>query len=953
MNLNYIPFLKFNQFKEESTPNHNYTGSDFFTINKGFYIYDSYKKTPNYNPRNISVFNQIIPDNINHFDNRKIYNNNIFIKNYEFYPQSNYLYAFNNMNFVDKNYQKYPINIKNDNNLRQKIINKKNNSQNKFNFDKYKIVQIYTPPLELTPINENKKIKTIKKRKPPKYYRKKKIYSLENKNSQNKIKSKLFDLDFNELEKISKKLEGKENENNLFLKAIKSSNSKNKNRINESKEKFDNFEINIQKLKVEQNYSQNLTKGKNQKDDESNVNSSFMKTHTINDNININNISYNNKKYMKKRKIDNKEIKKKEINNNKLCQDIKKTFQIIQRFTIENKEEVNKSKNKIFIKINGDIMKKENNCKGIKIMQNNEENKAIDNNYYKEEKGKKGIIRTSNQLDSKNKEKVMKITLLNKNNNNIKKDETKADLNKSKYFQKEEYKEKGNVITQKIDIRNSLKPIITNQNKNKKKIAVSEKTKIKKNEIKKDINYIKLNIEVDKRQLSSNKRTYLVNKIDSESWQGKNNNNINLFKANSKLTKDNAFSFSVEKNKGEKPKTNNSERKNNEYIINSKTENNPDKIKYNQDLMISKNDFSFQIKKLNNINNIMEQCAMSSKKERKNIKRYKFKNVIILRKDNSNFDNIIKNRDKSFFVSTLKKSKFNYINYNYNTTNIDKKRNIITKLKKEYLNNPKNNTNINKDIKKENNFKIIINSTNKVNYRANHNYTNLKSLDSKEFNSFVDYNPIKSENSQNRRNNININYQDNNFNNEKNNFIISSLYKNETSNRLKNKRLTNDINNCNLIVNNSLNGSNIVYNNSINNYQVLREPSIKSVDISIQNNNDSQGKRKIKINKAQNINHLMKISYGTNNFKIQNEQKENEIKNNNNKNKEEIAIINSSNNKNRHNNNLIINNNIKINTSINNEIKVNTNSFIIIDKNKRETLTKSNHSLYVSISSKK
>ena len=207
MNRKYIPYLRYNEFEDEYTPNHYHTGNDFFTIDKTYNIYESNKKNANYCPEHVSEFNQIIPENMNYLDNRKIFKNNIFIETKDLSAQNNnFLYTSKQIHLDDMNYQKYLLNVKNENSNRKKM-NKKNNSQNKnlTNSETYNIIQIYeAPPLELTPISENEKNESIEKRKPPKYFRKKKIYSLEDNKPEVKNKTKLFDLDFNELEKMLK-----------------------------------------------------------------------------------------------------------------------------------------------------------------------------------------------------------------------------------------------------------------------------------------------------------------------------------------------------------------------------------------------------------------------------------------------------------------------------------------------------------------------------------------------------------------------------------------------------------------------------------------------------------------------------------------------------------------------------------------------------------------------------
>ena len=237
MHKNYIPYLKYNEFEEIYTPNHFHTGNDFFTIQRSNNIFDSTRKNSNYYDGNSSENCHIILQNSNYFDNGEIYKNNNFLETKELSPNNNFLYSSKNIHFDDMPYQKYILHLNTEeSNSKIKKINKKNKSQNKnVSNHEYNIIQIYeAPPLELTPISEIEKNEFEVKRKPPKYYRKKKIYSLED-NKENK-NNKLFDLDYNELEKIRKKYENKNLDSNYnynnFLKHTKLTNSKPKNKTN-------------------------------------------------------------------------------------------------------------------------------------------------------------------------------------------------------------------------------------------------------------------------------------------------------------------------------------------------------------------------------------------------------------------------------------------------------------------------------------------------------------------------------------------------------------------------------------------------------------------------------------------------------------------------------------------------------------------------------------------------
>ena len=130
---------------------------------------------------------------------------------------------------------------------------------------------------------------------------------------------------------------------------------------------------------------------------------------------------------------------------------------------------------------------------------------------------------------------------------------------------------------------------------------------------------------------------------------------------------------------------------------------------------------------------------------------------------------------------------------------------------------------------------------------------------------------------------------------------------------------------------------------------MLRATSVKSVDIKAQNPNDAITKRKTIIGQINN--HSMKMSYGLTTFKFPAEKKESENKianSNSNKNTNEVNLI-----TNYINSKVALNNSGLSNSNNNTENKNNVNSFINIDRSRRDAKAKNNHSLYVSISSKK
>lgn len=158
MNKNIIPYLKYTEFEDVYKPNHFHTGHDFFIFPKNYSFYDSTKKNISYFPNHISEYNQIIPEydinNISYIENKRSFNNNILSETRELSPinNNNFLYTSKSIYLDDIHYQKYMLNLKNDNNSNsnskaKKVINKKNNSLNKNqNAETYSIIQIYEAP---------------------------------------------------------------------------------------------------------------------------------------------------------------------------------------------------------------------------------------------------------------------------------------------------------------------------------------------------------------------------------------------------------------------------------------------------------------------------------------------------------------------------------------------------------------------------------------------------------------------------------------------------------------------------------------------------------------------------------------------------------------------------------------------------------------------------------------
>jgi len=981
MQKNYIPYLKSNEFEEEFTPNHFHTGNDFFTIQKSYNIYDSNRKNMNYYHEHSSDFNQIIPLDMNYIDDGRIYKNNNFLETKDLSSNNNFLYSSKNIHLDDMNYQKYILNINNENNNSKiKRINKKNNSQNKniSNTETYNIIQIYeAPPLELTPISENEKNESEEIRKPPKYYRKKKIYSLED---SKECKNKLFDLDYNELEKIRKKYENK-NQNynyNTFLKNTKLNNSKSKKKnTDENEEKteknylkfFKKFETKISDSAI------NINSKKGKKKDNTNEINNYT-NYKINSNKEEKEEKENiTKKTNEKELTEKSEIYKKIENKSfiqkpryQISQNLNKDVEIEQKLIIGQKYiRENNSSNLIKERVINDKDKenkkdaneKEEKEKKIFEKENNEDNKENQNknNINKnEERIKTDYIilerrdkqKNNNKLEDKIEEKPLVNKLLyNKNTNPI---NTKYDEEK-KNDKKNTQKGKENKTPQKITIRSSLRQIRINENNN----GLIDTDK----EGKKEKNNILLNIEVDKSQLSKNKRTYLYSKVEREVDTAKNKAKDNKMNNGQEIknnyTKKYIYSFSVEKNKDEKNEKEkiHTEQKNiknieqgknndiknekepkNKIILNLQLENTTSHgIIPNKNETSKKNDNqNFNEKKIikDNSNIGFFENSKSSDKKRNCL-------TTPIHQENNKIEES-KNNDFSSFGNTVRKSLYNINNSNNNNNLMDNKMNITNNMKE----NISLKNNINKD-KKENTLKTIINSTQKSTYRNNHNYIAVKSLGTKKINNIIQYKPEKSEKINVNKKIINSEINNVNINQIKNDVSPSIMNsnkneKNQNNTRENNRRLTNDIDNIN-------NNITIISNNNCN-YQALRTTSVKSVYAKVQNNNDIVTVKKKPI-VGQNNNYSMKTPYGTNTFKIQNEKKGNENKTININN-----IIIKNNELNGINNYSINNNNTNIN---NNENKINNinNNFININNNRRDIKTKNNHSLYVSIALKK
>ena len=189
MHRNYLPYLKCSEFEDEYKSNYFNTENEFFEIQKNYNSHETTNKNYNSNSKiHLSEYEEIIPQENMENDTETIFSNNIIPeKNCFTGRKHNFGYSLKNIHFNDINYRKYISNLKTEGNQsKSRKVNKKNNILNKNvpNFETYNIIQIYeAPPLELSPIMEVEKIE--ERRKPPKYYRKKIIYSLEDENEKN------------------------------------------------------------------------------------------------------------------------------------------------------------------------------------------------------------------------------------------------------------------------------------------------------------------------------------------------------------------------------------------------------------------------------------------------------------------------------------------------------------------------------------------------------------------------------------------------------------------------------------------------------------------------------------------------------------------------------------------------------------------------------------------------
>jgi hypothetical protein len=373
MNRKYAQSLKFSELENDIKFGHFNTDEDFYDFQNNYNAFETSKK--NYKitvKRHLSEYEEIIPPENFQNEYRTEYNNTIFLEKKDLSSAKKYFgYSSNNIHFDDVNYQKYIVNLRNEDsyNNRTKRTNKKNYSQNKniITPDTYNIIQIYeAPPLELTPIMEIEK--SEEKRKPPKYFRKRIIYSLEEENEKN-----------NENNNINN-----ENRNNYYK--FKNSNIIKKNKLrnyNSIEEISNDYSEKIKEEKNDKIYLKYSTK-------ENKKNLENKKTDEINKN-------YKRKDYSKYIKYEKDNINKSKESNNSLNNFDKKEKILFNNKKGQGEEKDNETKkrendvNKKIKKKN--YVSKRNMIYNIKI----EENKKIQDD--KKEESKNELIKEKNKID--------------------------------------------------------------------------------------------------------------------------------------------------------------------------------------------------------------------------------------------------------------------------------------------------------------------------------------------------------------------------------------------------------------------------------------------------------------------------------------------------------------------------------------------------------------------------
>ena len=512
MNRNYTPYLKFSEFEVDFKSCHYNTENAFFEIQNNYHP----GELPNKNYKNIikrhlSEYEAMIPQD--NFDNNgNEYNNTIFLEKRDFSgAKKNFRYSLNNIHFNNTNYKKYITFLKNEHNYhsKPKRANKKSNSKNKniVSPETYNIIQIYeAPPLELTPIMEVEKNEV--KRKPPKYYRKKIIYSLEDENEKNN------DNDNNMNEKRNNFFKYKNN--NAILRKTKLSNSK----INE-----EIMNDNLDKTKEEKDEKKILKYSVKEKDNNPDVKKNF----DVNNNYkrrDIRNNYKNEKVNLKTTKDSTNNIKnynkKDEILNNKSEKEkgdieVKLKENEVNK-TIKKKNYVSKRNNKFIAKL-------EENQKVPEVKKEEAKNEIINEKNkinYKEDyraKFKNNIVINDNlKKKPKNQNEINKENSINETCR-IAKSPINLDLEKQEKDENKLYKKNNEQKNNEVKIKTEEQKEV----KSKNNITTRDYPGLTKKDDNKNFGLKnKLNIDVDKTQLSNAKRTYLINTSEKEGTSMKN-----------------------------------------------------------------------------------------------------------------------------------------------------------------------------------------------------------------------------------------------------------------------------------------------------------------------------------------------------------------------------------------------------------------------------------------------
>ena len=377
-------------------------------------------------------------------------------------------------------------------------------------------------------------------------------------------------------------------------------------------------------------------------------------------------------------------------------------------------------------------------------------------------------------------------------------------------------------------------------------------------------------------------------------------------------------------------------------------------------------DFKSQIRTANN-NNFLTICI---KKDNDNNKENKLDNKDKIRKEiniskinNTNLASAEKNNYT--YISTLnytskkenekynnnnikENSSKNILSKNNNLNRVSKMNNEDKKENKINLSNLENNIEI--EMLKQNNLKTLNSTSYKNSNRINYNYIAIKSTIPKA--------KSKADKVEQPINFKNINNKEV-INNIKNNTSIKEVSSNlSSSNITLQKKMYNNA----LMSKISIENEKKPLNENNNLRLTLKIPSIKTNDEIIQDDeNENQQKKKITTGKMSN--HTIKVSYDSGTFKILADKKEkvNEIKDKDKDLNNNINFANGINLKSKYSNYKILYNtssntdkadvnNIKTEENKINKDNIDNNSN---DKPLKEIKTKNNHTLYVSINSKK